>query len=110
MMAASRSLQQSISMKGLMGQMTLSWQQVLVSALVMLVLGSAVAVTYVRCSERQLVSQQQSLLQQRQQLQVQWGQLLLERSTWSNPVHIQAVADNEGMISPVQKSIVMVRM
>lgn len=110
MMAASRSLQQPVSMKGLVGHITLSWQKLCVSALVMFVLVSAVAVTYVRCSERQLVSEQQSLMQQRHHLQIQWGQLLLERSTWSNPVHIQAVADNDGMISPAQKSIVMVRM
>ncbi len=86
-----------------------SSRTLMLTALITAVLLSAVSVVYVRCLERQLVSTQQSLVEERQSLQDQWGQLLLERSTWSNPVHIQQVATDQGMITPQQQAIIMVR-
>jgi|GEM_PF-5069952 len=78
------------------------WMVFLMTTLLM----SAVAVTYVRGLGRTLVTQQQSLLEKRQTLQVAWDQLLLDRSTWSNPSHIQKMALDAGMVTPDQVEMV----
>jgi len=61
--------------------------------LVVLVLLSSLAVVMSSFEYRQLFNQYQGLVNQRDELQVEWGQLLLEQSAWSanNRVEQQAV-------------------
>jgi cell division protein FtsL len=100
MVTATKVAHTSYSWSALASQWSASKQRLLLISLMVMVLMSAVAVTYLRCMERDLVSGQQTLVDERQALQVKWGQLLLEKSTWSNPVHIQQVAEEAGMIVP----------
>ncbi|MBY4676605.1 cell division protein FtsL [Marinobacterium arenosum] len=60
--------------------------------LVLTVLLSSVAVIFSAYQYRLLFHQHQTLVQQRDDLQVEWGQLLLEQSAWAanNRVEIQA--------------------
>lgn len=61
-------------------------------ALVLAVLLSSMAVIFSAYEYRLLFHQHQLLVQQRDDLQVEWGQLLLEQSAWAanNRVEIQA--------------------
>ncbi|MGH1461378.1 MAG: cell division protein FtsL [Neptuniibacter sp.] len=60
---------------------------------VVVVLVSSLAVIMISFEYRQLFNQHQELIKQRDELQVEWGQLLLEQSAWSanNRVEQQAV-------------------
>ncbi|MCP4612827.1 MAG: cell division protein FtsL [Planctomycetes bacterium] len=51
--------------------------------LVVLVLISCLAVVMSSFEYRQLFNQHQELVKQRDELQVEWGQLLLEQSAWA---------------------------
>jgi len=59
------------------------------------VLGSAVAVVYVRNEARTLFNQLEQLSAQRDQLNIEWGQLQLEQSAWSNHGFVERVADDK---------------
>lgn len=51
----------------------------------------------------------QANVAEKNRLQVQHGQLLLERSTWIRQARIQEVAENKlGMIMPDRKSVMIV--
>ena len=71
-------------------------------------LGSALAVVYAVHSSRLLVSELQSLQREGEQLQVQWGQLLLEKSTWGSYAHVERRAREElDMYLPSVQEIVV---
>lgn len=63
-----------------------------VALLLLVVLLSAFAVVDARHENRVLFAQLQQLRQQRDALNVEWGQLLLEQSTWSTHARIEQVA------------------
>ena len=60
--------------------------------LLLAVLLSAFAVIDARHENRVLFAQLQQLRQQRDALNVEWGQLLLEQSTWSTHARIEQMA------------------
>ena len=65
------------------------------SPLVLILAGcmlSAVAVVELRHESRTLYAQLQKLQQERDGLNVEWGQLLLEEGAWSQQRRIEAVA------------------
>lgn len=64
----------------------------LLAAAAALALGSALAVVYSVHTSRQMVTELQALQRDSEQLQVQWGQLLLEKSTWGSYAHIEQTA------------------
>ncbi|MEC9483805.1 MAG: cell division protein FtsL [Halomonas sp.] len=70
----------------------LGWRQVLVAVLVLLVLGSALAVITSAHMTRIQYARLQQLERQKDRLQTEWGQLLLEESTWSAPSRIERLA------------------
>jgi cell division protein FtsL len=81
------------------------------SSLVMIiaVLVSALSVVYVTNTARCLNASIQQTLAERNQLHIQWSQLLLEKSTWITPARVQQVAEsNLGMVVPDNKSLVIV--
>ena len=80
------------------------------STLVLAVVLSAVAVIFAAYEYRQLFHEHQSLIQQRDDLQVEWGQLLLEQSAWAanNRVEVQAIRKLD-MLVPDPEQIEIVR-
>lgn len=63
--------------------------------LILSVLVSAFCVVYVKDLERRLFGELQVLQQTRDHLQIEWGQLLLEQSTWAAPTRIQQIATRD---------------
>ncbi len=73
-----------------------SVQDVLVtSGLLIVLLLSAIGVVYSSHLCRQLFSEHAVLLEQNDQLQLEWAQLLLEESAWSAPTRIETVARDQ---------------
>lgn len=68
------------------------WRQLLVLVLLVLVLGSALAVITSAHLTRVQYARLQQLERSKDQLQTEWGQLLLEESTWSAPSRIERLA------------------
>ncbi len=75
-----------------------------------LVLLSAAGVVYSVYMSRQMVNELQSLQRQSDELQVQWGQLLLEKSTWGSYPRVEQTARSHlGMYLPTVQEIVVVQ-
>lgn len=85
-------------------------QNALVVALVLGVLGSSLAMVWVKYHNRMLFNRSQVLQKQHDRLQVQWGRLLLERGTLATRGRIQELAQSKlGMHVPKPKNVVIVR-
>ena len=109
MNAAARAFHRGSWFQGSIRKMELSTESWGILVLISLMLISAFAVVYVKDFERRLFSDSQSLQQERDSLDVEWGQLLLEQSTWANPSRIQQIANGElRMALPNTKQITMV--
>jgi len=79
------------------------------SLLLLSVLGSAVAVINVSHINRQLFSTYQGLLNMRDEMEVEWGQLLLEHSALAAHARVEQLAIKKlGMRVPEADEIVMV--
>lgn len=73
------------------------------------ILTSALSMVYVTNATRTLNASYQQSLAARDQLHVQWGQLLLEKSTWMMQARVQSIAEkNLGMMIPDGKSVVII--
>jgi cell division protein FtsL len=78
--------------------------------LVLLVLASALMVIYSAYEYRRLFNQHQILSSQGDDLQVEWGQLLLEESAWSANNRVERLADKKlNMKVPEPEGIEIVR-
>lgn len=88
--------------------MSVPW---LIRTLVMLVVISALAVSYSVHEARRLTDESQKLKQQQTRLESQWSQLLLEHSTWGSYARVERLAreklgmklpktDERGLIRP----------
>jgi cell division protein FtsL len=64
----------------------------IVSVLVVLIVGSSLSVTYSAFQYRLLFNKQQVLVQQWDEFQVEWGQLLLEQSALGTNNRVEQVA------------------
>ncbi len=72
--------------------------------------GSALGVVYTQHESRKLFADLQGLQNSRDQLNVQWGQLQLEQSTWATHGRIDAIAREKlGMLIPPPAAVVLVR-
>lgn len=72
-------------------------------------LASAFAVVYVKALDRELFSELQTLQQKHEDLNVKWGQLLLEQNTWAAPARVQAIAQQQlGMVVPTAKEVTVI--
>jgi len=73
-------------------------------------LASGVAVIYTTFKSRSMLNELQLLRNQRNELQVQWGQLLIEQSTFNLDSRIERKAIDElQMTVPEISDVVMVR-
>ncbi|MDH2431630.1 cell division protein FtsL [Pokkaliibacter sp. MBI-7] len=87
-----------------------SWRVILIAVLMTMVVASAVAVILSSHWNRKQFNELQQLERQRDRLEVEWGQLLLEESTWSAHSRVETLArDRLHMFSPPPKSIIMVQ-
>ncbi len=69
-----------------------SWRLLLIVGLVLACLASAFAVIATSHQTRVQYARLQQLERERDQLQTEWGQLLLEESAWSSPARIERLA------------------
>tara|TARA_R100001377_G_scaffold26636_3_gene14360 strand:+ start:732 stop:1091 length:360 start_codon:yes stop_codon:yes gene_type:complete len=87
-----------------------SARMIAIAVLLIFVLASGVSVVYTTFKSRYLLNQLQQLKTQRNELQVQWGQLLIEQSTFSLESRVERKASEELLMTvPKISEIVMVR-
>ena len=92
MNAAARAINQGNLFDGQLLDIRLSKQLCFTLFLLLLVLGSELAVVYSTNEHRSSFSQLQNLEQQEQQLEMQWGQLLLEQASLATPARVEHLA------------------
>lgn len=81
----------------------------LVGVLILLVTASAIAVVYMRHQHRLSYVALQGAQQTRDDLNIEWGQLLLEQSTWAMHHRVEAEANRKlGMLTPDPDHIVVI--
>lgn len=79
-------------------------------ALLGLMMMLAIAVIYVTHLNRHSFSEYQEVLQLRDQLDIEWGQLLLEQSTQASHYRVEQLATKRlGMKAPEASNIVLVQ-
>ena len=69
--------------------------RVLVAVLWLGVLGSSLGVIYAKHEARSRFNELQQLTQQRDDLDIEWGQLQLEQSTWATHGRVERVARDD---------------
>ncbi len=70
-------------------------------ALGLAVVASAVATVYTKHESRKLYAELQVLQRERDRLEMEWGQLQIEQSTWSTHARVERMAREEiGMGEP----------
>lgn len=60
-----------------------------------LILMSALSVIYTSYDYRRLFHQHQTLVRQNDQVRIEWGQLLLEQSTWGSNNRVEVLAEEK---------------
>ena len=69
--------------------------RILVAVLWLGVLGSSLGVIYAKHEARSRFNELQQLTQQRDDLDIEWGQLQLEQSTWATHGRVEQVARDD---------------
>jgi cell division protein FtsL len=83
----------------------------LLSVLMVLALGSGVAVVYTKYENRKLFMELQSFYKARDQLDDEWGRLLLEQSTLVRQGRVERLArERLGMVMPGSTEVVIVNL
>ena len=109
MNAAARMLNQGVLSRGWAISFFLAKSQLSTMILVLAVLSSALSIIYVTNITRTLNANIQQNLTMHDTLHVQWGQLLLEKSTWMVQARVQQVAEEKlQMVIPDSKSVMIV--
>ena len=79
-----------------------------VAMLMLAIVLTAFSIVYSRDLNRRLYSEMQVLHQQRDNLHVEWGQLLLEQSAWATQARIQHAAQSDlRMKQPTEQTMVV---
>ena len=96
--------------KGPNGRIPTAFRRGAVGVLTVFIVLSALAVIYSAYLYRQLFNEQQQMLQVRDQMQVEWGQLLLEQSAMAAHSRIETIVTKKlDMYVPAPNEIVVVR-
>ncbi len=76
-----------------------------------LLLSSAIALVYVQHRHRALYVELQSLQRERDALEVEWGKLQLEQSTWATHERIESLARKrlELRVPPLNETVLVTR-
>jgi cell division protein FtsL len=86
------------------------WLTLLLPLLWLLVLGSAVQVIYARHKARELFAHLEQLNAERDALDMDWGRLQLEQSSWSSPGSVERLANTRLKMSlPQTRDVRIVR-
>ncbi|MCX7117365.1 MAG: cell division protein FtsL [Legionellales bacterium] len=110
MNAAAKVINQSSLFTGPWTDMRLSKQLCFQIALSLAVLISALAVVYMTNLHRITFNQLQVVQFQGQQLQLQWGQLLLEQASLATPARVEQMAQEQlHMVLPNNQQTIMLR-
>ena len=110
MNAAARAISQSNLFSGRFLEMRLSTELSCLLVLLFALLVSSLAVIYVTNEHRLSYSQLQQLEQQERQLQLEWGQLLLEQASLATPARVEQLAvDKLQMRLPTDKDTYILR-
>ena len=73
------------------------------------VLASAVTVVFVRHEARNLFTELERLSDERDELNIEWGQLQIEQSTWATHARIEQVAaDRLSLVRPQSTEIFVI--
>ena len=81
-----------------------------VAVLWVAVLASALGVVYAKHEARSRFYELQQLVKARDDLDIEWGQLQLEQSTWATHGRVERVAHDElGMITPAAADLRIVQ-
>ncbi|KTC66106.1 cell division transmembrane protein FtsL (plasmid) [Legionella adelaidensis] len=111
MNAAAKVINQSNFFTGHWAQIRVSKRLCMQIILIISVLLSALAVIYITNLHRITFSQLQSAEQQTHQLQLQWGQLLLEQASLATPARVQELATEKlHMVIPSDKQAFILRL
>jgi cell division protein FtsL len=87
----------------------ISAKYIFIGILLLAVLISALSIVYVTDLNRHQFSDLQTSLQARDDLNTQYGQLLLEQNTWSSPARVQQISQQQfNMNVPAPQAVVMV--
>nr|VFJ42801.1 MAG: cell division protein FtsL [Candidatus Kentron sp. DK]VFJ47058.1 MAG: cell division protein FtsL [Candidatus Kentron sp. DK] len=83
--------------------------RILIGVLSLAVLASSVGVVYVKNTNRVLFMELQQLKHERDAMDVEWGKLALERSTWATHDRIEQIAREElHLTTPSLDAVVLV--
>ena len=88
--------------------MNLHGDKVCVAMLALVVLASALAVVYTRHESRKLFIEMQALQQVRDDMDVEWGQLQLEQSTWATHSRIDPIAREQLKMSAPTPDVIQI--
>lgn len=70
---------------------------------------SAMALVYTKHESRKLFVELEALTDERDQLNIEWGQLQIEQSTWATHARIEQVAtDNLSLVRPAASEIYVI--
>ena len=69
-----------------------SHQRSIIIMLVVAVMASAIGSVYAKHESRKLFTELQELTIERDRLEVDWGKLQIEQSTWSTHAHVEQMA------------------
>jgi cell division protein FtsL len=87
----------------------LQWRLV-VATLWLAVLASSLGVVYGKQQARNRFNDLQKLTVERDNLDIEWGQLQLEQSTWATQGRVERVAHDEmGMVTPLASELRIVQ-
>jgi len=91
-------------------QLTQSRQPlILVFAFALVCVLSALAVVYTKHESRRLFVELESLTDERDRLNIEWGQLQIEQSTWATHARIEKVAtDDLSLVRPDSSEIFVI--
>lgn len=91
-------------------QVTQSRQSfVLVLVFAIVCVTSALALVYTKHESRKLFVELETLTQERDELNIEWGQLQIEQSTWATHARIEQVAtDNLSLVRPESTEIFVI--
>ncbi|HEX5649421.1 MAG TPA: cell division protein FtsL [Steroidobacteraceae bacterium] len=90
--------------------MTQSRWRIVVAVLWLAVLCSALGVIHGKQQARNRFNELQKLTTQRDDLDIEWGQLQLEQSTWATHGRVERVAHDElGMVTPAASDLRIVQ-
>ncbi len=110
MNAAAREINQSNFFSGHLSEMRISRALCQQIALLLLVLISALAVVYITNLHRLTFAKLQHIEQKSHELQLQWGQLLLEQASLATPGRVQQLAAEKlHMVLPASRQTFILR-